>query len=66
MDEDTIELVRRLSTKAGMIMEDASAIAVSTPRDPETLKYAIDSLEDLVLTAIACVHVARLLLGQEK
>ena len=33
MDEDTLELIQALCTRAGMIMEDASAEAMATASD---------------------------------
>ena len=38
MDEDTIDLVRRLLLQAGMAMEDVCDMAVLPPSSPEALQ----------------------------
>ena len=45
MDDDTKDLIRLLCTRAGMIMEDASTVALVLPiSDDAALKGALDSL----------------------
>ncbi len=46
MDDDTADLVRQLCTRAGMIMEDASTIAILVGgKSPSELRYIVDELE---------------------
>ena len=42
MDDDQLDLARQLSTRAGMIMEDASVVAILVARlSPDELRAAI-------------------------
>jgi hypothetical protein len=53
MDEDTRELVQRLCTQAGMMMEDASLLAVTiTARDEERAGTTLRRLT----TDAACIE----------
>jgi threonine synthase len=53
MDEDTRELIRRLCTRAGMIMEDASAVAVLAPQEErlDDLRRAAEQISNLLAAA---------------
>ena len=44
MDNDLLDLANRLCTVAGMIMEDRSLIAVSSPKSPEERRHQIDNV----------------------
>lgn len=44
MDHDTLELVRLLCCRAGMLMEDISALAVAPPSDEVELQRAVQKL----------------------
>ena len=62
MDEDLIELITAMCTRAGMIMEDASLVAVTLPRNnPEAAKQAIDRLLADVATIRHLIEAASLL-----
>ncbi len=63
MDEEKIELVRRLLTEAGMIMEDVSAVAILSPVDIAGLRRAADELNTSVLNSMAYIDAAKALLG---
>lgn len=63
MDKDTIELARRLCTKAGMIMEDASAVAVLSMGDATDLRRKAEELKASIQKAAACIEAAKALLG---
>jgi hypothetical protein len=60
MDEDEIELVLRLCTKAGMIMEDACALATSLPSsDAGQLPSRIDKLTRAASDITALIAAAK-------
>jgi len=44
MDQETIELVRHLCCRAGMIMENASPSAIAAPKGGEDLRAAVSGL----------------------
>jgi hypothetical protein len=63
MDADDRELVIRLCTKAGMLMEDASVVGVtSAGLDQEQLLLAVDSLGGYASKIKALICAASLLL----
>lgn len=53
MDEDTRELIRQLRTRAGMIMEGASALAVLPPQEEhlDALRHAAERVTALLAAA---------------
>jgi hypothetical protein len=55
MDEDTRDLIRQLCTRAGMIMEDASAMAILAPQEEHlpNLRRAVEHAEMLLAAANA-------------
>ena len=61
MDEDTIELIRLLCTRAGMAMEDASSVALLAPADHESLRSAIEQLEASATLTVKLIAAARAL-----
>jgi hypothetical protein len=63
MDDDTTDLIARLCTRVGMIMEDASVIALTiSGSEPGDLPLAIDELEGAARQIKALVAAARALL----
>lgn len=66
MDDDMIELVRRLCVKAGMIMEDASAVALLLPADPSLLIDTLDRLDKALATGSACIHAAKAIIAHDR
>jgi hypothetical protein len=44
MEQETLELVRRLCCEAGIIMEDMNPVALLTPSDPVELRAVVDQL----------------------
>lgn len=66
MDEDSIELVRRLCTKASMVMEDASPNALLLPTDPALLFETLDQLNQALVTALSCVQAAKAIVALER
>ena len=44
MDNDLLDLANRLCTVAGMIMEDSSLIAVSSPTSPQERRRQIENV----------------------
>ena len=66
MDEDTRDLVRKLCTRAGMIMEDASLVAVTMPGgDDAAMAKAIELLARDAAAIIDLVSAAAALLRRE-
>jgi len=61
MDNDLLDLADRLSTIAGMIMEDHNPIAVSTPRTPEERIQRLDALGTAGHDIAALAHAAKVL-----
>lgn len=62
MDEDTNELVARLSTAAGIIMEDSSPIAIThLPRARRKIEARLASLEQATGDASLLIQAARVL-----
>lgn len=55
MDEHTRELIRRLCTRAGMIMEDASAVAVLAPQEEHVVQLHRAAERVVILLAAAQV-----------
>lgn len=65
MDEDVAELITAMCTRAGMIMKDASLLAITIPKDnPQAAKRTIVRLVDdaetirHLLAAAALLHAA--------
>ena len=44
MDDDTIDLVSQLLSRAGMAMEDVCELAVASPREPVALREAAGAI----------------------
>ncbi len=64
MDDDTHELISLLTTRAGMLMEDMSVIALSCGRqDAASLATVLDELEISMARMGALVGAAKALLG---
>ncbi len=63
MDDDTTDLIARLCTQVGMIMEDSSVIALTVgAKDPGNHQAAIDELEGAARRIDALIAAARALL----
>jgi hypothetical protein len=64
MDNDLLDLANRLCTVAGMIMEDSSLIAVSSPKSPRERNRQIDNVavagEDIKALMTAAKVLVRL------
>ena len=59
MDEDDVELIARLCTAAGAIMEDVSVLAISKPaRDIKPLKADMCRLGEAAADILALVAAA--------
>ena len=62
MDEDTLELIQRLCTRAGMIMEDTSAEALTTaPSDAGTMSKKLERLAEAAHAVVVIVAAAQAL-----
>ena len=62
MDDDVIDLLRALCTRAGMIMEDASVEVLSMPgAGPSAMTAKLERLADAALAISAIVDAARAL-----
>jgi hypothetical protein len=60
MDPDDYELIRRLCTKAGTIMENMSVTAISTSGfSPELMKQTLSELTIAATQIMALVNAAR-------
>ncbi len=60
MDDDTTDLVRQLCTRAGMIMEDASAVAILVGgKTPIELRSIIAELQTLAEQVNAVLAAAK-------
>jgi hypothetical protein len=62
MEQETVELVRRLCCEAGMIMEDMNPLALMTPRDPAELGAVVEQLSKAIGRMRAIVEAARAIL----
>lgn len=63
MDDDTADLIARLCTRVGMIMEDASVIALTVSGiEPSNRQETIDELESAARRTNALIAAARALL----
>lgn len=58
--DDTNELVARLTTAAGIIMEDACPVAI-TVHPPDRIATALDELERATSDANSLIRAARIL-----
>ncbi len=66
MDDDLADLMRQLLTRAGMIMEDASTVAVLTgSKPPDELRSICQSLQAQVQTITALLAAAATLAAPE-
>lgn len=66
MDEDHLDLTRQLSTRAGMMMEDASAVAILVARlSPDELRAAIAQARTMTARAITLLDAASTLTEQD-
>lgn len=62
MDDDTLELIQRLFTRAGMIMEDASAEALMiVPSDAGTMSKKLTHLAEAAQAIGAMIAAAQAL-----
>ena len=62
MDDDIVDLIRALCTRAGMIMEDASVDALMmTAGNPDTINAKLARLADAALAISAIINAARAL-----
>lgn len=64
LDDDSRELAVRLLTRAGMIMEDASAVAVLCAGDGVSLPEVVGQLEKASAALAALVSAARALVSE--
>jgi hypothetical protein len=62
MEQDIVELVRRLCCEAGMIMEDMNPVALITPSDPVELRAVVDQLARAIDRMHAIIGGARAIL----
>jgi len=63
MDDDTTELIKCLCTQVGMIMEDASVVALTVGgKDPGNSQAAIEELDRAARQITALISAARALL----
>jgi len=63
MDEDTDQLIALLCTRVGMLMEDASALALTVGRiEPDTRAARIEELQNATATMVRLVAAAQALL----
>jgi hypothetical protein len=62
MEQETIQLVRRLCSEAGTIMEDASPLAVITPKNSDDLRAIVDKLTKAIKRTGAIVAAAEAIL----
>jgi len=64
IDNDLLDMANRLCTVAGMIMEDSSLIAVSSPKSPRERNRQIDNVaaagEDIKALMTAAKVLVRL------
>ena len=62
MDDDVADLIRQLCTRAGMIMEDASPIALGIRvRQPQDLFRALEELKKSAAQIVALIDAAKAL-----
>jgi hypothetical protein len=62
--DDTNELVARLTTAAGIIMEDSCAVAI-TVHPPDRIATALDELEQATSDANSLIKAARILAARD-
>lgn len=58
MDEDTLDLISKLCTRAGMIMEDASVDALTIPPDGMTMGVQLANLNEAARTIASLLAAA--------
>jgi hypothetical protein len=63
MEQEMVELVRRLCSEAGVIMEDMNPVALITPSDPAELRAVVDQLIGATDRMHAIVRGARAILN---
>jgi hypothetical protein len=61
MDDDTLDLIRKLCTRAGMIMEDASVDAVTISAEARSIDPGLTRLAHATEAISALVAAARVL-----
>ena len=62
MDDDIVDLIRVLCTRAGMIMEDASVDAlIMSPGNPDSINAKLERLADAALAISAIINAAQAL-----
>jgi streptogramin lyase len=60
MDHDSLDLIARLSTRAGMIMEDSSVLAIARlPADALALSQSLANLSEATEDIGALIRAAR-------
>jgi hypothetical protein len=60
MDHDSLDLIARLCTRAGMIMEDISVLALaSPPADPQALTLSLAELSEAAEDIGALITAAK-------
>lgn len=64
MDDDTIDLVRQLLCRAGMAIEDVCDVAVVSPREPDALRVAADTISAALVRSSQFAAAAIALLGK--
>jgi hypothetical protein len=64
MDDDTIDLVRQLLSRAGMSMEDVCDLAVASPRDSAALREAAEAISVALTRCSQFAAAAMALLGR--
>jgi hypothetical protein len=65
VDDDLLDLIRQLSTRAGMMLEDASVVAVLVGRlSPDELQKAIGEAHATSIRATVLLEAASALVGQ--
>jgi hypothetical protein len=62
MEQETIQLVRRLCSEAGIIMEDTSAVALITPTNSAELRAVVDQLAKAIVRMGAIIAGAQAML----
>jgi hypothetical protein len=62
MEQETIQLVRRLCSEAGIIMEDMNPVALITPESPAELRSVVDQLAKAIDRTGAIVAAAQAML----
>lgn len=64
MDQDRLDLIRQLMTRAGMMLEDISAEAVLLPSDLPALSVTVERLGRRAGQAMSLIEAAQILVRQ--